>query len=87
MTKVIERPTSTTHVLEFPFHYIKDEMEAENVRKVIGDREIVQVHRGIDKDTFQPILYFAIPEKDNPFFFWMKYAAPMSIWASNEQPK
>ena len=60
MTKVIERPMSTTHVLEFPFHYIKDEKEAENVRKVIGDREVLQVHRGIDEHTFQPILYLSL---------------------------
>jgi hypothetical protein len=80
MTKVIERPMSTTHVLEFPFHYIKDEKEAENVRKLIGDKEVMQVHRGVDEHTFQPILYFAIPEKDKPFFFCVKYAAPMTLW-------
>ena len=85
MTKVIERPMSTTHVLEFPFHYIKDEKEAENVRKVIGDREVFHVHRGIDEHTFQPILYFAIPEKDKPFFYWIKYAAPMSIWSLDDK--
>jgi hypothetical protein len=85
MTKVIERPMSTTHALEFLFHYIKDEQEAENVRKIIGDREVLQVHRGIDEHTFQPILYFAIPEKDKPFFFWMKYAAPMTIWVTDDR--
>ena len=84
MTKVIERPESITHVLEFLFHYIKDEKEAENVRKLIGDKEVIQVHRGVDEHTFQPILYFAIPEKDKPFFYWVKYAAPMSIWVKDE---
>ena len=63
----------------------KDENEAENVRKIIGDREVFQVHRGVDANTFQPILYFAIPEKDKPFFYWVKYAAPMSIWSLDDK--
>jgi hypothetical protein len=80
MTKIIERPESITHVLEFLFHYIKDEKEAENVRKLIGDKKVVQVMRGVDPQTFQPILYFAIPEEGKIFFEWMKFAAPMTLW-------
>jgi hypothetical protein len=80
MTKIIERPESITHALEFLFHYIKDEKEAENVRKLIGDKKVVQVMRGIDPQTFQPILYFAIPEEGKIFFEWMKFAAPMTLW-------
>jgi hypothetical protein len=77
--KVIERPESTTHMLNFPFHLIKNETEAENVKKLIGDRKIMQVHRGITPDTFQPLIYFAIPEEGKTFFEWMKYVAPLEL--------
>ena len=77
--KVIERPTSTTHEIGFPFHLIKDEAEAENVKKIIGDREILHVMRSIDPNTFQPMLYFAIPEEGKQFAEWMKYVVHMAL--------
>jgi hypothetical protein len=77
--KVIERPESTTHMLNFAFHLIKDKAEAENVKKMIGERKIMQVARGITPDTYQPLIYFAIPEEGKPFFEWMKYVAPLEL--------
>lgn len=77
--KIIERPESTTYVLDMPFHLIKDEKEAENVRKLIGDKKIFQVQRIVDMQTFQPMLAFAIPEDDKPFSEWMKYVAKLEL--------
>jgi hypothetical protein len=73
MTKIIVRPDNTTYVLDFAFHYIKDATEMKNVASLIGDKEIFQVMRTVDPNTFQPLLFFAIPEKDKPFSDWMKY--------------
>jgi hypothetical protein len=39
----------------------------------------MQVHRGITPDTFQPLIYFAIPEEGKTFFEWMKYVAPLEL--------
>ncbi len=77
--KIIERPTSKSYVPEFPFHYLKDEAEAENIRKLAGDKRIVPVMRTIDKDTFQPLFFFAIEEVDKPFSEWLKYVSPMVV--------
>ena len=77
--KIIERPESTTYVLDFPFHLIKDEAEAENVRKLMSGKKIFQVMRTVDEKTFQPMLAFAIPEEDKPFSEWMKYIAKLEL--------
>lgn len=77
--KIIERPMSTTYMLDYPFHLIKDEAEAENVRKIIGDKEIFHVQRTVDKETFQPMLAFAIPEDNKPFSEWVKYIAKLEL--------
>lgn len=82
--KIIERPMSTTYMLDYPFHLIKDEAEAENVRKLIGDKKIFQVQRMVDTETFQPMLAFAIPEDDKPFSEWMKYISKLELVASND---
>ena len=78
MVKIVEHPTSTSHVLNFNFHYIKDAAEAENVKKIMGDKKPFIVGRTVDMKSFQPTLYFAIPE-NKPFIDWLKYAAPMEI--------
>lgn len=77
--KIIERPMSTTYVFDYLFHLIKDEAEAENVRKLIGDKEIFQVQRTVDMETFQPMLAFAIPEDGKPFSEWMKYISKLEL--------
>jgi hypothetical protein len=77
--KVIERPTSTTYVLDFEFHLIKDETEMKNVVAIIGEKKIVQIARTFDLETFQPMLAFAIPEDDKPFSEWMKYITKLEL--------
>jgi hypothetical protein len=77
--KVIERPMSTTYVLDFEFHLIKDETEMKNVVAVIGEKKIVQIARTFDLETFQPMLAFAIPEDGKPFSQWMKYIAKLEL--------
>jgi len=77
--KIIERPMSTTYVLDYLFHFIKDEEEAENVRKLIGDKEIFHVQRTVDMETFQPMLAFAIPEDGKPFSEWLKYISKLEL--------
>lgn len=84
MTKVIVRPETTTHVLDFMFHMIKDKEEAKNVADLIGDKQIFQVARGVDPDTFQPILYFAIPEDNKPFNAWLKYGSTMELLVKSD---
>ena len=79
MTKIIERPESTTYMLDFAFHFIKDEAEAENVKNLIGEKKIFHVQRTVDSETFQPMLAFAIPEDDKPFSEWMKYIAKLEL--------
>ena len=77
--KIIERPMSTTYVFDYLFHLIKDEEEAENVRKLIDDKEIFHVQRTVDMETYQPMLAFAIPEENKPFSEWMKYIAKLEL--------
>jgi hypothetical protein len=84
MPKVIERPMSTTHILDFPFHYIKDEAEMNNVVAVSKGKEVVQIMRSMDPNTYQPLLYFAFKEDDKPFSDWMKYAAKMEIYSEGK---
>lgn len=79
MPKIIERPMSTTHFVEFAFHLIKDEREAENVSALIGDREVMIVSKGMDPDTFMPMLYFAIKNDEKPFVDWMKFVSPLTL--------
>jgi hypothetical protein len=81
MTKVIERPMSTTYVLDFPFHYIKDENEMKNVVDSNNDKEVMQIMRTMDPNTFQPLLYFAFVDESKPFSDWMKYVAAMEIYS------
>ena len=77
--KVIERPMSTTHVQEYMFHLIKDEAEAKNVSNILGDRKPFIVQRSVDMATFQPLLYFAIPNDTKPFSEWSKYVTPLTL--------
>ena len=80
MTRIIERPNTTTYVIDFMFHYIKDATEMKNVASLIGDKEIFQVMRTVDPNTYQPLLFFAILEKDKPFSDWMKYVIKMELY-------
>ena len=77
--KIIERPESTTYMLDYAFHLIKDKVEAENVRKLIGDKKIFEIQRIVDEKTFQPMLAFAIPEEGKSFYEWMKYIAKLEL--------
>ena len=77
--RVIERPMSTTYMLDYAFHLIKDEVEAENIHKLIGDKEIFHVQRTVDMETFQPMLAFAIPEDGKLFSEWMKYISKLEL--------
>jgi len=84
MPKVIERPMSTTYVAEFLFHYIKDEVEMKNVVAVNQGKEMFQVMRSVDMNTFQPMLYFAFKEEGKPFSEWMKYVAKMKLYSEDK---
>jgi len=77
--KIIERPTSTSYVLDFPFHFIRDKFEANNVKNVIGDREIVHVARGMNPSSYMPMLYFAVRDDSKPFSEWLKYVTTMVL--------
>ena len=79
MNKVIERPMSKTYITEFLFHYIKDETEMKNVIAANPGKEIFQVMRIVDVNTFQPMLYFAFEEKNKLFSEWMKYVVKMEL--------
>ncbi len=81
MAKVIERPTSTTHVVDFLFHLVKDETEMKNILAASQGKEIFKVAIVVDMNTFQPMMYFSFVEKDKPFSEWMKYVARMAPMA------
>lgn len=71
--KKIQRPESTTYVLDFPFHYIKDEKEAINVFSNLKEKDILVVQKLVDKDTFIPMMAFAIKDENKQFSEWLKY--------------
>lgn len=77
--RIIERPESTTYMIDYAYHLIKDEAEAENVRKLINGKKVFQVQRLVDKETFQPMLAFAIPEEGKTFSEWPKYIAKLEL--------
>ena len=79
MTKVINRPDTTTHVLEFPFHVIRNEKEAENVRKLSEGKEIIKIGNLFHSEEFKLMMYFAIREEGKPFSEWLKYASPAEL--------
>lgn len=77
--KKIERPDSTTYVLDFPFHEIKDEKEVKNIMQGRSEKDIFKVMGIVDEKTFQPKLAFAIKEENKPFSYWEKYIVPLEL--------
>lgn len=77
--KIINRPMSTSYVPEFAFHLIKDEEEANNIKKIIGDKKVVKVMQTLDQKTFTPMILFAIEDTNKPFAEWLKYVSPMTM--------
>lgn len=77
--KKIERYDTTTYFREFPFHLIRNEQEAENVAKVIGDKKVVIIDRSVDMETYQPMIWFAVEDKDLPLSRWLKYVSYMEL--------
>lgn len=77
--KVIERPESTTVILEFLFHVIKDEKEIKNVMEGHTEDDLFIVSRVVDEISFQPKMYFALKEKNKSFNEWKKYVATMKL--------
>lgn len=78
--KKIERPESTTYVLDFPFHYIKDEKEAKNIFGNLKEEDflVVQKKKMID-DNFNPLMALAIKDTNKPFSEWLKYIVRMEL--------
>lgn len=77
--KVIKRPESTTVVIEFYFHEIRDEKEAKNIMEGHTEEDLFVVGKFVDEVSFQPKIYFAIREKDKLFVDWKKYVATMEL--------
>lgn len=83
--RVIERPDSTTVVVETLFHLIRHETEAKNALSGVKEEDIIQFMRAIDPATFQPILYFIIKKEGKPISEWLKYCAPMELMQYKEE--
>lgn len=79
--KVIERPESTTYMLEFPFHYIKDEKEVSNIFRGKSKDEIFIVGKRVDVHTYRPQLALAIKKENLPFSQWEKYLVDLELYA------
>ena len=78
--KKIERPDSTSYVMEVPFHLIKNKIEFENIMKDIVNDQIIDLGLFIEPNTFQPMKYFAIKLKpDDGFPFWLKYVVELEL--------
>lgn len=77
MRKIV-RPMSTTIIEECMFHLIKDETEMKNVMAGVDESRIKQFKRGVDPESYQPLLYFWIDE-GKTVFESKKYVAPMQI--------
>ena len=77
--KVINRPMSTSHVMEFPFHYIKDQAESDNIKKLIDGKNTVHVMDRYDPESARYLRYFAVEDANKPFAEWFKYVTTMSL--------
>lgn len=71
--RIVERPDSTTHFLEYPFHLIKDEKEADNIFRNVNQEQILVCERYVDSVTFQPWIAFVIFGKDKNFSQSLKF--------------
>lgn len=76
--KKIERAETTTHILEFMFHEIKNETEAKNVMLGVYKEDIFVFSRWVHPETFQPWIFFGIRNGDK-VIDWPKYCAPMEL--------
>lgn len=79
--KKIERPESTTHILEFMFHEIKNETEAKNVMLGVSEENIFVFSKWIHPKTFQPWIFFGIRSGDT-VTNWPKYCGPVELTRS-----
>jgi hypothetical protein len=75
--KKIERPDSTTVVIETMFHLVKDKAELANILKGLDvDKQVKNCGTIVDPEMLQPISYIWIDEGKS-FFESLKYAIPM----------
>lgn len=58
--RVIERPDSTTVMIEFPFHIIKDEEEFNHVLSGVDKKDIKVVKAFVDPISFMPKIAFEV---------------------------
>lgn len=77
--KKIKRPDSTTYILEFPFHEIKDETEAKNVMQGHTVDDIFVVLPWVDQKSFKPKLAFAMRQEGKDFYHWEKYITDVGL--------
>lgn len=71
--KTIQRPESTTIILEEKFHFIKSKEELKNVLEGVKEEELLLWGRLIDVDSFQPLVAFIILKQGNSISESYKY--------------
>lgn len=81
--KVIERPETTTLVVEELYHLVKDAKEMKNIMAGVDANDIFKIRISMNPQTFQPMLFFAIKKEGKPFSDWMKYVAPLELTVPN----
>jgi hypothetical protein len=74
--KTIERPDSTTYLIEFPYHKIRSIEEAKNVFAGKSEEDIFVVSKSIDSN-YQPMIAVAIRNENYVFSHWEKYYLPV----------
>lgn len=75
----VERPESTTHLVEVQFHEIKSAEEAKNVLDGVAEEDIITFGKFIGEISFEPWTYFMIKREGIPATFWFKYCAPLRV--------
>jgi hypothetical protein len=76
---VIERPESTTYVLEFPFHLIRNEKELQNMMQGYTSADGVVIQNLVEKDTYQPLVAVALRDEKRPFVHWHKFVVRLEL--------
>ncbi len=72
----IERPDSTTIVLDFPFHLVRDETELKNILvDVDTEKQVKSLGRYMDTVSFTPH-YIMWVDKGKPFMESVKFVVP-----------
>jgi hypothetical protein len=83
----IERPDSTTLVLEFPFHLVKDEKELENILVDVDiEKQVKSLGRYMDHDNFCPHYIMWIDE-DKAFTHSIKFVVRIDHFINVTQNK